>query len=47
MPAHLLYPGVLPNIMSPLDHTLSTGTTMIVAARKADVTTVTQTGTGL
>jgi len=32
MPAHLLYPGVLPNVMSPLDHTFSTGTTMIVAA---------------
>jgi len=39
MPAHLLYPRVLPNVMSPLDHTLSTGTTMIVAASKVDVTT--------
>ena len=39
MPAHLLYPGVLPNVMSPLDHTLSTGMTMVVAASKVDVTT--------
>ena len=39
MPAHLLYPGVLPNVILPLDHTLSTGTTMIVAASKVDVTT--------
>ncbi len=39
MPAHLLYPGVLPNVMSPLYHTLSTGTIMIVAASKVDVTT--------